>query len=75
MTNQKIILRGLSKHGKNIINQHGNEWLCIGEKSHLNVAWHRPSDSGFMLLANSTDMRWIDRKDDIDFEVLSAHDK
>jgi hypothetical protein len=60
----EVTLKGRSRHGKNRVNEHGNKWQCIEERN------------GHLLLVNgdkedqNTDMRWIMKQGDINFEVI-----
>jgi len=66
-----IILKGKSRHGKNRINQHGNEWVVLrmdGPKMLL-----RSLNKTFKDAPNkwSHDMRWVNTDGDSDFTLES----
>lgn len=65
-----IKLKGISRHGKNRINQHGEEWVVLrvdGPKVLL-----RSLNKTFKDGPNqwSHDMRWVNTDFDSDFEIV-----
>jgi len=68
-----MLLRGISKHGKDVINNHGNEWDIVG------VGKPSCKDGTAWLISNNVldekwdskfDLRWLKMVNDEDFEVI-----
>ena len=71
---QDIRLKGKSRHGKNRINQFGEEFTIVDFRPNLMTTAHRGLNGPFMFLnckKNLTEgSRWVSITDDPDFEVL-----
>ena len=63
----KLILRGISRHGKNRIAQHGINWE-VRDKSNT-VAFTTQPGPFLLLHSPDGDMRWIAAKDDPNFAI------
>ena len=65
-----IILKGKTRHGKNRINQHGENWMIRavsvfqGQPALMLRSENRTDKGGF-------DGRWVHIKDDKNFEIVS----
>ena len=71
---QAIKLKGKSRHGKNRINQFGDEFTIVDFRPSLMTTAHRGLNGPFMFLNCKNNLvegsRWVSITDDPDFEVI-----
>ena len=67
-----IKLKGVSKHGKNRIQQFGTDFVVSEIRDSIQTTKHKSLPGPFAMVFSPTgDHRWIAVKNDPDFEVLS----
>ena len=65
-----VLLKGITRHGKNRVHQHGERWEIVGEghfrgRSAWNLRSERPTEGPRG--AKVHDGRWVFKKDDPNF--------
>ena len=72
---QEIKLKGRSRHGKNRINEFGDEFTIVDFRPSLMTTTHRGLNGPFMFLNCKKNLingsRWVSITDDPDFEVIT----
>lgn len=67
----QIQLKGVSKHGKNRIQQFGTEFWVSEIRDRIQTTTHRSLSGPFAMVFSPTgDHRWIAVNDDPDFEII-----
>ena len=66
----KVKLKGKSKHGKNRIQQFGEDFWVSEVRDHLQTTKHKNLPGPFLMVFSETgDNRWVALNEDPDFEV------
>lgn len=70
-TGDTITLKPKSKHGKDRVAQHGNRWTVrnVKEAQVLLESMEKTFKFGDRKI---TDLRWVDLKNDLDFEIVEG---
>lgn len=64
---EQVVLRGKTRHGKNRLNQHGKAWwVCEVRNDKLLLKSFDRTDKGVH------DLRWVQVKDDPNFEIVDT---
>ena len=68
-----VLLKGITRHGKNRVHQHGNTWRIAGEGKHKGQeAWNLESLEKPLTIGHARkefDGRWVLKQDDPNFEI------
>lgn len=70
MIGKKLVLKGVSRKGKNRVRENGNPWII--EKIQDSVMFSQKTGQWLLisLESDSGKWRWIQRNNDSDFEII-----
>lgn len=74
MSNELLILNGISRKGRNRVQELGQDWLVILSRDTVSFSPIRSPGGGWLLispLTNTEKVRWVLRNGDLDFNVIS----
>lgn len=75
VTAEKVVLRGKTRHGKNRLNQHGETWIVIEEKTFQGqpaIRLRSTKKTEGQAGKKGFDTRWVLIDNDRDFEIVDT---